>query len=331
MILSDIGMFFSSSHWLVVAFIAPVFWSLVNIIDVYFVGGIYEDEYDGSIISSLFQMLPWPIIFLFSDLDFSSYININFSGSFHFEPALGLAFLGGIAFSLSFFFYFKSLFSENDVAMLQVFWNLTVILVPVLSFVFFDENLGCWKYLGMLIVFLGASFLSVNSQMRFKLSKEYMSVMAGAVFFLSLTMVLSGKAYSILEAGGEGFWIGFLFFSLGCFFWGILMSFWKKRNVWPLIKRHYKVFFLAETLSFLGTMSSQRAVDISPSVSYVEAIAATTGLFVILFSLVILGYLSLTGRKDDLFKKIYSEQVDLAWLKFISTIIMMVGIYIISS
>jgi hypothetical protein len=45
-------------NWLLVAFLAPFFWALVNIVDVYFVDGIYKDDIDGIIIFGLFQIIP---------------------------------------------------------------------------------------------------------------------------------------------------------------------------------------------------------------------------------------------------------------------------------
>jgi drug/metabolite transporter (DMT)-like permease len=331
-LLKIISGIFSPEHWLLVAFVAPVFWSLVNIIDVYFVGGIYNDEYDGSIISSLFQMLPWTILIFAVDINFSPFIGFSPNGSFHFNPALGMAFLGGILFSLSFFFYFKALFKENDAPMLQIIWILNIALVPVLTFFLFGEKLGLWKYLGMGVIFLGAFLLSFNPKMKNKLSRKYLFIMSGAVVFLAISMVLAERAYILLGAESlrsGGFWVGFLFFSLGYFFWGVLLVAWKKRNIFPMVGKYWKIFLLAEGVSFLGTMGSQRAIDISPSVSYVAAIETLSPAFVVLFSFGMAGYFFL--KKDPNFHKIFSEQTEALWVKIISVAIMTLGVYLISS
>ena len=78
--------------WFLVALIAPFLWAIVAIIDTYFVDGVYEDEYDGTIISGGFQSLPWLLV-LFGVVDFT------FPG---FELA-SLALLAGGFFFFSFF------------------------------------------------------------------------------------------------------------------------------------------------------------------------------------------------------------------------------------
>lgn len=321
------------SNWIIVAFMAPMFWALVNIIDVYFVGGVYKDEFDGIIISSLFQMLPWPILAFFIDLNISPYVGFSKDGVFHFEPALLLLFLGGVLFSISTYFYFKALFGENDVALLQIIWNLAAVFVPIMALLFFGERLGYYKYLGILVVLIGATILSTNSQMKLKLSRKYMAMMFGGVFFLSLGMVLEERAYSILgveSLGSNGFWTGYLFFSLGFLSYGLVVMFWKKRNVFPLIQKYFAIFLLAETLSFLGILASQRAIDISPSVSYVATVQTFGPFFIIFFSFIILGYLYLFRKKDGIFETIYNEQIDGIWIKIASVVFMAWGVYMIS-
>lgn len=321
------------NHWIIVAFLAPMFWALVNIIDVYFVGGVYKDEFDGIIISSLFQMLPWPILVFFINLDISPYVGFSKESTFYFAPVLFLSFLGGFLFSVATYFYFKALFGENDVALLQIIWNLTAVFVPIMALLFFGERLGYYKYLGMLVVFIGATILSTNSKMKLKLSRKYMAMMLGGVFFVSLGMVLEERAYSILGAeslGSNGFWIGYLFFSLGFLSYGLIVMFWKKRNVFPLIQKYFAIFLLAEMLSFLGILASQRAIDISPSVSYVATVQTFGPFFIVFFSLIILGYMYLLKKKDKIFKTIYNEQVDGIWIKAASVVLMAWGVYIIS-
>jgi len=322
---------FFKNHWLAIAFLAPMFWALVNIIDVYFVGGIYKDELDGTIISGLFQIVPWSILFFIADFNLAGAFNSN--NTLWLDGTLILSFIGGLLYTSSFYFYFKALFSKNDVSMLQVFWSLTIIAVPVLSFFIFGEVLPAFKYAGMAVVLLGATVLSLNAKLRESFSGRYLKIMLGAVLFLSLSMILEERAYNLLGVsyGSQGFWLGFFFFSLGAFTAGLLFALFFKRSPWVLIRKYYKIFLLGEGIYFLGNLFSQRALDIAPSASYVAAVETFIPVFVLAYSLLILFFFSyILKKKNEAVERIYSEQIGGIWIKVLATIIMAIGVYIIS-
>lgn len=320
---------FFNNNWLIISFLAPMSWALVNIIDVYFVGGIYKDEVDGTIISGLFQILPWPIIFFITGFELADAVKVQ-SGL---GGTLLLSFVGGALYTTSFYFYFKALFSKNDVSQLQIFWSLTIIAVPLLSFIIFNETLPYIKYFGMAVVLAGSVMLSLNPKLRASFSKRYFKIMLGAVLFLSFSMIAQGKAYNSLSEiyGNQGFWLGFFFFSLGAFTTGLLFSLFFKRSPLPLVKKYYKIFLLGEGVFFLGNLFSQKAINIAPSVSYVAAIETFTPVFILIYSLIILFFcFYIIKRKNALAEKIYAEQIGGIWTKILATIIMAIGVYIIS-
>lgn len=330
----DLLVEFFKNHWLAVAFLAPMFWALVNIIDVYFVGRVYKDALDGTIISGLFQIVPWSILFFIADFNLSDAINFSSAGNIlGINKALFLSFSGGMLYTASFYFYFKALFSKNDVSMLQIFWNLTVVAVPVLSFFLLGEVLPTAKYAGVAIVLLGATMLSFNAKLRNSFSKRYFKIMLGAVLFLSLSMIIEGRAYDLLNKtyGDQGFWLGFFFFGLGAFSTGLSFSLCFKRNPLHLIKKYYKIFLLGETIYFLGNLFAQRALDIAPSTSYVAVVETFVSVFVLIYSLLILFFFSyVLAKQHETVKRVYVEQVGGIWVKILATIIMAIGVYIIS-
>lgn len=320
-----------NTHWLIFALAAPALWALVNIIDVYFVDGIYKDEWDGIIISALFQILPWPLLFIVAD--FSPFMVLHEApvrSAWFFDPAFLLSFGGGLLFTLSSFFYFKALFDQNDAPMLQVMWNAGGIMVPLLSFVFLSEVLPVYKYIGILIALLGTSILSLHSRIREKFSWRYLWISFCGILFLSMSMVMEGRAYDLFGGtiGGNAYWAGFFFFSLGVFIGGLFFALFSRRNSWALVKKYYKIFLLAEGLSFVGIMASQRALDISPSASYVVTVETLLPLFVVAWCLVF-GLFSLHKKFPHL-KQMYTEQVEGIFVKVIATVIVVVGVYIIS-
>lgn len=326
---------FLQSHWLILAFLAPMFWALVNIIDVYFIGKVYKDALDGTIIASIFQFFPWIILVFFLKIDMGQFINFGAHGSsFWIDPILFVALFGGFLFTSSLYFYFKALFSHNDVALLEIIWSLTVIAVPIITFFLLGEKLSFYKYLGMGITLLGATMLSMSRGLRSKVSGHYVWIMVGAVVFLSFSMVFEEKVYSDLAMrglGNQGFLIGFLFFSIGAFLAGMFFAIVGKRNPLPLIKKYFKILFVLEGLSSLGSLTSQRAIDTAPSVSYVAALETFVPVFILLFSVLILFCSPYIFKKSNrALKKIYKEQLDGVWVKVIATLIMGVGVYMIS-
>lgn len=326
---------FFTEHWLLLAFLAPMFWAAVNLLDVYFVDGVYRDEFDGLIISSFFQILPIAVVLLFLRIDFGSFVGFSYSdGVIGLDKFLWLALAGGLAFNFSFYFYYKALFNTNDSALLQIFWGLTIVVVPVLSFLLWGERLSLYIYLGMAITLLGVTILSASKKFQAKIFSRYSLIMVGAVFFLSLAMVLEGKAYESLAGrglGDQGFLLGFLFFALGAFLSGLIFSIIKKRNPWPLLKKYWKVFILLEGMTSLGNFTSQRAIDVSPSVSYVATAETFVPVFILGFSLLVLFFSSnLLKIKSLVIERVYGGQLNGVWLKIVATLIMAFGVYIMS-
>jgi len=91
------------------------------------------------------------------------------------------------------------------------------------------------------------------------------------------------------------------------------------------------VFILGEGITFLGNLSSQRALSVAPSVSYVATIEAFVPVFVLIFSLLIVVIAKIFNTKFSVIKKIYQDQLQGVSLKIVAIIIMAIGIYIISN
>lgn len=328
-------MFENHSQWLLVALIAPMFWAAVNILDAYFVSSLYKNAFEGAAIFGLFQILPSVIVLYFVNKNVLYYLTP--SGDFftyqYFDNPLILALLGGFLFTLAFLLYFKALFKQGDVALLQIFWNLAIAIVPLAMFFLFSERLPTAGYVGLFLTLSGATLMSLHKDMRAKLSSGYFKIMSMAVAILSICMVLEGRVYdklSLPEYGSTGFWSGFLFFSIGSVAGGVLLVIIGKVNVWLLIKKHYKVFVLAEVLTLLGTVSSHKAISLAPSVSYVAAVETFVPVFVLIFSLCIAAAYKAIKLKEDVVEKMLKEQLHGINIKIVATVVMAVGIYLIS-
>ncbi len=303
------------------AFLAPFFWSLVNIIDIYFVSGVYEDEWDGVFINSLFQLLPWLlplcglVVFVLPDI-----------------LSIIIAFLAGGCLVLSIYFYFKTLFISNDMVILQALWNLSVPLVPFLAWLLIGEHLSLIHYVGIGTAFIGVMIFSLHEKIKEKSLGKVFLTMTGAIFFFSLSMVLQTEAYQ--RIGGD-FWTGFLLFSTGAAVVGFLLLFFdpmpiKKRaeHVFRMSKKYLVVFVIAEMLNLLGVLTSQRALDLSPAVSFVAVIGSLAPVFVMFLSLVlVLVFFKMNKKKSQ---QIYQDQLVAFKTKIVACVMIALGIYLIS-
>ncbi len=326
----------ANNYWLAISFCAPVLWALVNIADIYFVESVYKDELDGTIISSLFQIIPWSAYLIFVVANPGHVAKILISAGEDtdaFILAIIFGFLGGMLFIASFYFYFKALFNHNDGAFLQIVWNLSAVIIPFLMFILFKEALPPQNYIGIAVILSGVYMISMNDKFKYKFSKRYFNIMFWAVVLLSLSMIFEDRAYEELSNRGfgtQGFLFGFFIFSLGGLFSGILYAIFGKRNPWQLIKKHYKIFLLMEGTSFLGTFASQKAIDSSPSVSFVAAIETFVPVFIMLFSWLIVLYLYLRGEDKKKIAETFSNQFQGIRIKIIATIVMAIGVYLLS-
>lgn len=111
----------SSLAWLPIAFVAPLLWAAITALDLYFVHGPYQDEWDGTLISGSFQLLPWVLVPLGL---------VGFTLPAH-EVVL-LALCGGATFLAAIFFYLRAMFRFADAAMIHIMWNAAVLVVPCL-------------------------------------------------------------------------------------------------------------------------------------------------------------------------------------------------------
>lgn len=309
------------SNWLYVALCAPFFFALVNILDIYFVDSVYEDEWDGVLIASFFQALPW----LFVPLGIISLQAIS-------PEAFWLAFLAGGMLILSYFFYFKALFISNDAVIVSAVWNLGIPLVPFFAWFIVSEKLQFIHYVGIALAFIGVSVFTLNKKIKERKLSSVLKAMLGAVIFFSLSLVIQKRVY---EEIGDDFWTGFLLFSLGATLIGFVLSSFDRKpfkermsHVFKLSNKYFIIFILAECANLIGLLFSQRAVDLSPSVSFVEAIGSLAPIYVMLISFILAFTFHLFSRKAA--KKMYEEQLIGFRTKVVACIVIAVGIYLIS-
>lgn len=307
--------------WLPIAFAAPILWALVSVLDLYLVHGLYQDEWDGTLISGAFQIFPWLFVAL-GILRFAS-------------PPMEVvlfALAGGGMFLASFFFYFRALFRYADSPLIHVLWNVAVIVVPIMAWAWSDERLQPVHYLGIVLAFLGSSLFAARGGLLRQGFLRVAGTMVWAVLLLSASMVLQKEAY---RYASNQFLDVYLIFSLGVVLAATALAMLKPRTTMARIRRfagfksrYIALLMFAEGVSFIGTLFSQRAIDLSPSPSFVAAIESSVPVFVMLLSLLLTSVFARLGREQA--STMFRNQT-LGWKqKLMAIALMSSGIYCIA-
>jgi drug/metabolite transporter (DMT)-like permease len=145
-------------------------------------------------------------------------------------------------------------------------------------------------------------------------------------------MVLQKDAYRIASSQ---FLDVYLVFSLGVVLAAVALALLKPRATVERIRRfagfkprYIALLICAEGVSFIGTVFSQRALDLSPSPSFVVAIESSVPVFVMLLSLLLAPIFGYLGREQT--SKMFHQQV-LGWKeKLVAIALMTTGIYCIA-
>ncbi len=308
--------------WLLIAFIAPFLWALVAVIDTYFVHGVYSDEYDGTVVSGLFQVFPWILVLM-------GVIQFTFPGN---EIAFLALFAGGF-FITSFFCYFWALFVSNDTALMQTIWSLSIPTVPFFSWIVLGEILLPMHYVGIGIALFGVFLFHFDAKVKRIGFFKIVFPMFAAVVFLSLSMVIGKKAYEFSDQ--PDFWSIYLLFSVGAVITSFLIliigrgrqSLVKLKHIASMSKRYFVPFFLSESLSLVATVTSQKAINLAPSVSFVIVIESLVPVFVMIMS-ILLARIFLSLKRSE-YRRLYEEQMMGVKMKLGATAMIALAIYLI--
>jgi len=263
------------NNWLLVGLIPPLLCAIVALIDACMVDSdVFLNPAEATIVSSLFGaiFLVLPVfeivVFVMPALDVAA-----------------IAFVSGVLFSLHIYFYIAGLFRRNDTVVAETMQNLSVLLVPFLALFLIGEVLDPAHY-----VAIGSAGVGVVYMYFYALGKEN-SCCKGfvangsaelfiAMLLFSLVLVLGEWVYE-----GTDFWSGYLIFTVGLLFGGmVFFLFTGRKSVVGLMRKRWRLFLLIEGVSAIAMVCSLRAVDISPSVTYVAITECLGAYFVLLLS-----------------------------------------------
>lgn len=347
--------------WFLLANLTPFFNATVNVIDVYFAKGVYENEWDGAAVSCLFKITAVPGLMaylLWSGVEQNLFTQVTALD----HQLIGLAFVAGICYSLSSFFYFRAIMTgdEADVVLVESIFNLTAVLVPILAIVVLRQWLSGYQWAGVALAIFGAMVLVLRGQdfSKFGLRDVRTASMVMASIALSVCIVIEDHVYSQAP-----FVPVFAVFCLGCFaagcFYATVRYFKRMENLWAYAKRFFLIFVAMETLELLGAFCQEGTISLTESF-YISTIYCAQPVYALLISYALVGgwrvvetalnfLISLTfffsvglkkrlnGKVADVFRKldaltaeVYADQRGYLLAKVVGVVLITVAVALVS-
>jgi len=283
------------NNWLLVGLIPPLLYAIVALFDAYFVDRqIFHNAREATMISALLGALP---------------LLAPASGLYDFSlpaPTVTIvAFLSGVAFAGHVYFYIAALFRRNDTVLAESIQNLSVLCVPFLAFLLIDEVLTPLHYLGIAVASLGVVFMYCYRKTASRITFSGCGSLLISMLLFSFTLVAAEWVYQ-----HTSFWDGFMVFSGGMFATGVMLYLCGEKSRLPaLIARRWRFFIAIEAITTVGVICSHRAVDISPSATYIAITECLGAYFILLLSVVVFWFSRISGKSVNVLAKICKQQL----------------------
>ena len=295
----------------------PLAWAVAAIVDVFIIDrGVYRNPNQAAAISGMVVAIPFSLIALSAwdpaSLDSTSVV-------------LGLG--GGLCDLLMLWFYYKALFTTNDVTHAETFFNLEVLFIPMLAFIFIGEQLSSENFLGVGLAVIGVLILNRCAERYTSRGARMAGYLLAAVLASSSSLVIQDMVFA-----RTSYWNGIGNYAIGIMLGVLLLA----RCYGPLrgVKtfwRNHGVILAAEVFTLIATFTSLRAIDLSPSVSLVAVIESTRPMLIMLACLLgwaVLRQIRLCGAEEI---QALRDQFDVAPAKLAANGFIIGGVYIVSS
>ena len=255
-------------NWFTAALIAPALWAVITVIDHNLINKIYPSVLFGTIISSVFASIPSTLILSHHQIPPFFMVTAVFAGSVS---------------VFQFYTYFQAL-KLNSPSLVVAFYNLTAVLVPILSYVFLKERLNQLAIIGFLLVLIPSIILSFSA-INFEHKVKALKLMLTTIVLYSASLVTMKYVYQETD-----FLSGFGFYSLGHVVGVVSLMIFnsKARKVVSEARllglTIVGVLMSIEVISVLAEFFQNLSIS-SGSVSLVTALEGTQPIFVLLFAI----------------------------------------------
>lgn len=312
-------------EWLIYAVLFLAFFSAVNVMDTFFIAEeIYKNSSEAMIVSSLFKVIGFAVVGMFF---FKETFTLSLEG-------ILFSILGGFLLSTSFLFCCIALFKYNDMALIHVFWGLSTPVTAVMAWFFLNEDLGTIAYAGMIIIVVGACFLSFSKKSLKCNLGSFSLLMVPLIVFYSLSEVVMKHVEENLHAD---FWGTFPWVCVGQIIFGLilLIANYKKLKVDKFFQRiaeakNRNLFVISEAFELLGTFFMMLSIAKTPSITYFAVMDSALPLMVIILTGMTGAVMILLGKSRSLDKVFRENHLAAIFVKILAVLVMLIGVYVMS-
>jgi len=289
--------------WVVFAFLAPILWSVCNVIDKFLLEKRIRNPISYQIIITLFNTISIIIILLIAP------ISTNVHGFL-------LGMITGLLGVIAVIFYNKSMIYEEASRVVPLAY-LSSIVVLILAYIFLGEFFNFEKYLGVIFIFIGGGLISYKKTKK----KWYFS---SAVKFILISAFLWGVSSVISKytLGFIDFFTLTLWQLLGYLIFGplFLLSYRVRISFLKDIRKFNKkiiILMIMNTLIYLIAVLAFLYATANGMISLVYAIASTQPFFIFIYMLIV----------TKLAPKIVKERIDKSTisLKIMAILLIVLG------
>ena len=298
--------------WLYLALMAPVFWSLSNVIDKFAIKNITSHYISFIFLLSIGNVFFFVLIFLvMGGLSTSSTI-------------VAINIISGLAIFMQYFTY-SYVLEDMDVSVVIPIHQSEPIFVLVISILLFNAIPSEYQIGGFFAITLGILILSFSSSTISKIphNKKILILISSSSFFRAVSIIMSDE---LLKGSSLNSVLAYNF--LGYALGGILLLLipsWRKiikHDLVKMKKSHFSVFALTNIFDVTGYVFFIAALSYGGSASMVSIIVGIHPAIII-----VLGYII-----TKFFPDIYIEDIEYKSMikKIVSFLFIILGVYLIS-
>lgn len=258
--------------WILVALLSPALHAVANEFDAYLTNRFFRRPFTIAFYSTLMGILFLPLVFL---------VERPYLPSLQVIPFLIIA---GLADVLYLYPYYKAL-QVDDTSTVASLFSLGKISVPVLAFLFVHERLTLTQYLGVALILISSTLLTLKHKKRFSFNKSFWYMGICALILAIESVVYKYVFEQVSWATGFTWSTISSFIVVAC----MLVVPSVRRDIAAHMKsfrRHGHLVFVEELFTFAGSAAGTFAIALAP-VTLVESIGEIQPFFVLVAALLV--------------------------------------------
>jgi len=291
--------------WVLLSVVAALIWAVVVVVDKYVLEKWVKNPTIPVLIAGIVGLIASIVIYLLHGFMPLSYSNIT------------LAFFAGILVIATNVLYFEAAKIEEISRVAPLFY-LGPLFILILGAIFLGEIFEPIKYLGILLLVVGAMTISIKSFKKIRITKAFL-----LMTFSSLTMSILAIITKYLLNFAD-FWTIFAYIRIGTIFVLIPIFYFNYLDFISTVKEHgkkvFSIIFLNQSLAVTAIILTTAAIAIG-YVTLVNVLVSIQAFFILLFTVIL----------SIFFPKILKEKTEKSIIitKFIAIVLMFAGIFLI--